>query len=240
MHSFLPLFSLLPLAGLIRIAQQEEARSGLSWAWILLMLLLAALFLLWWLLGPGAKERRRKMADLPKPVAPEPPVTFGRIDKAASASPSAAAPTPAAGSISSAPAVSLETPAAAATVEGAPEGDSGVADRALAETDAEKSLPAGPQAAASQREAKTEPDNLRKLDGIGPKVAGVLAANGIDTFAQLADTSVARLGEILEGEGLKFMKPDTWPAQAAFAAAGDWDGLQNLQSELKGGHPGEK
>ena len=66
-------------------------------------------------------------------------------------------------------------------------------------------------------------------------MAGILTTNGIATFAQLAKASAEQLHEILEAEGLKFMKPDTWPEQAGFAAKGDWDGLQGLQDQLKGG-----
>ena len=29
--------------------------------------------------------------------------------------------------------------------------------------------------------------------------------------------------------------PSTWPEQASLAAAGEWDALQALQDELKGG-----
>jgi predicted flap endonuclease-1-like 5' DNA nuclease len=66
-------------------------------------------------------------------------------------------------------------------------------------------------------------------------VAGILTANGVATFAQLAEASAEQLHEILEAEGLKFMKPDTWPEQAEFAASEDWIGLQNLHGQLKGG-----
>ncbi|MBN2007377.1 MAG: DUF4332 domain-containing protein [Anaerolineae bacterium] len=78
-------------------------------------------------------------------------------------------------------------------------------------------------------------DDLRRVEGIGPKVAGLLQKAGITTFAQLAQTDVARLKEILEAENLPFINPETWPDQAALAAGGDWDGLSKLQTGLKGG-----
>jgi len=79
------------------------------------------------------------------------------------------------------------------------------------------------------------PDELNRIEGIGPKVTSLLQAAGILTFAQLAETEVAQLKSILADASLQFMKPDAWPEQAAFAAAEDWDRLAALQDELKGG-----
>ena len=78
-------------------------------------------------------------------------------------------------------------------------------------------------------------DDLKRIAGIGPKIAGVLQAAGIDTYAQLAATDVERLGQILGDAGIRVADPGTWPEQAGLAAAGDWDGLARLQSQLKGG-----
>lgn len=81
-----------------------------------------------------------------------------------------------------------------------------------------------------------EPDDLQKIEGIGPKISSVLNAAGIVTFAQLAETSVAQLNQIVrEDAGITIAFPDTWPEQAALAAAGKWAELAALQDELKGG-----
>jgi predicted flap endonuclease-1-like 5' DNA nuclease len=81
-----------------------------------------------------------------------------------------------------------------------------------------------------------EPDDLTKIEGIGPKISGLLQAAGILTFSQLASADVGKLGEILSAEGLdKLANPGTWPEQAGLAAAGKWDELNVLQDELKGG-----
>lgn len=80
-----------------------------------------------------------------------------------------------------------------------------------------------------------EPDNLRRIEGVGPKISGVLIAAGVRTFAGLAATDVERLREILREGGVRVGDPGTWPEQAALAAAGDWDGLAALQGQLKGG-----
>lgn len=78
-------------------------------------------------------------------------------------------------------------------------------------------------------------DDLKVIEGIGPKIATLLQEAGILTFAQLAESEVDRLREILRGAGLAFADPTTWPEQARLAAAGDWEGLKALQQKLKGG-----
>ncbi len=86
--------------------------------------------------------------------------------------------------------------------------------------------------------ASAEPagqDDLTILEGIGPKIAGTLQAVGITTFAQLAATDVTRLEEILQSADLRLADPGTWPEQAALAAAGKQEELQQLMGQLKGG-----
>ena len=81
-----------------------------------------------------------------------------------------------------------------------------------------------------------EPDNLRRIEGIGPKISGVLQAAGITTFDQLAATDVSQLRQILTEAGLAALAdPSTWPEQAGLAAADKWDALEALQDGLKGG-----
>jgi len=81
-------------------------------------------------------------------------------------------------------------------------------------------------------------DDLTRIEGIGPKIAGVLQAAGITSFAQLADADTQRLREILEQADprlLRLAQPATWPEQSALAAAGEWEALEALQNQLKGG-----
>lgn len=83
-----------------------------------------------------------------------------------------------------------------------------------------------------------EADDLKRIEGIGPRIAGVLQGAGITTFGQLANTPAEKLGEILEAEDprlLRLADPTTWPQQAALAAEGNWPALEELQDELKGG-----
>lgn len=91
-------------------------------------------------------------------------------------------------------------------------------------------------AAVVEKPAPVTPDDLRKIEGIGPKIASILNEAGIFTFAQLAEASVEQLNKIVrEDAGITIAFPDTWPEQAALAAAGKWEELEALQDSLKGG-----
>lgn len=69
--------------------------------------------------------------------------------------------------------------------------------------------------------------HLQRVKGIGAKVAGLLAANGICNLAELAQTPVETLQTLLAdaGRGFSAKDPATWPQQAAqlVAEAGDLD-----------------
>jgi predicted flap endonuclease-1-like 5' DNA nuclease len=80
------------------------------------------------------------------------------------------------------------------------------------------------------------PDDLKKIEGIGPKIEGILHDAGVLTFAQLAAATVSSLEKIVrEDAGIRIAFPDTWPEQAALAASDSWAALEKLQDELKGG-----
>lgn len=78
------------------------------------------------------------------------------------------------------------------------------------------------------------PDDLQKIEGIGPKSATALNRIGINTYVQLAgydpQTLLAELDAAGEDIGLNSVR--TWPAQAALAAAGRWNALKYIQDEL--------
>lgn len=80
-----------------------------------------------------------------------------------------------------------------------------------------------------------EPDDLKVIEGIGPKIVGLLHDSGIVTFAQLSNMQLINLEVILKEADMQFVNPNTWAEQAALAAEGQWDELQKLQDELKGG-----
>ena len=85
--------------------------------------------------------------------------------------------------------------------------------------------------------AKKE-DNLTKIEGIGPKIAGILKDAGFDTFKKLSEAKAEKISEILvEAGGNAYNRFDTttWPEQAKLAADGKWDELKELQDKLSGG-----
>lgn len=79
------------------------------------------------------------------------------------------------------------------------------------------------------------PDDLKIVEGIGPKIEKLLNAAGIHTFTDLASAPVARLQEIMLAANLRIADPTTWPQQAKLAAEGKMEELQAFQDTLKGG-----
>lgn len=92
--------------------------------------------------------------------------------------------------------------------------------------------PAPVKAAAPAPEAG-EKDQLRKIEGIGPKIEGLLHEAGILTFAQLASAEVDKIKEVLAAAGKRYQMhdPTSWPLQAGMAAEGKWDELKKWQDE---------
>ena len=84
---------------------------------------------------------------------------------------------------------------------------------------------------------ESKPDDLKKIEGIGPKIASILVNAGIDTFAKLAEKDPEEIREILLKEGKRYAShnPATWPRQAKLAAEGKWEELKKWQDELDGG-----
>ncbi len=83
--------------------------------------------------------------------------------------------------------------------------------------------------------APATPDDLKIIEGIGPKIEKMLNVAGISTFAALASTEVSRLAAILSAANLRIADPTTWPEQARLAAGGKMEELQAYQDQLKGG-----
>jgi len=94
-----------------------------------------------------------------------------------------------------------------------------------------------PVAAAPAATTDAKPDDLKKIEGVGPKIAEVLAGAGYTTYALLAKADPEKIREALleAGPRYKMHDPTTWPQQAELAANGEWDKLQVLQDELDGG-----
>jgi large subunit ribosomal protein L27 len=93
------------------------------------------------------------------------------------------------------------------------------------------------KAAAPKKEKAPKLDDLKIIEGVGPKIETLLKEGGIATWAELSEAPVERLKEILDAAGPRYQihDPSTWPAQAKFAAEGKWDELKEYQEMLIGG-----
>ncbi len=91
--------------------------------------------------------------------------------------------------------------------------------------------------AAAAAPVSNQKDDLKVVEGIGPKIEELFNNAGIYSFAQLADAPVVKLKSILDNAGSRFQihDPSTWSAQAALARDGKWDELKVWQDELNKG-----
>lgn len=210
-----------------------QATGSVGWLGVLIVLLLL-IPLVWWLRrsteeavpsaasGPAITHHvpERSLAET-APPRPAPEITTPPTNLTSETGP---AETPSAVQVSGEPAeavIASATPEVAVEAEltGPPNGSAAV-----------------PEPVAQAGGEPPMPDDLTIIEGIGPKIAGILQTAGITTLVQLANTDVDHLREILNEAGLtRLANPGTWPEQAQLAAAGDWDGFKKLQGELKGG-----
>lgn len=90
-----------------------------------------------------------------------------------------------------------------------------------------KSKAAKPKAGA----AAGASDDLTQINGIGPRLASVLSAGGVTTYAQLEHASADELRGIVAASGaLTPPSLETWPTQASYAGRGDWEGLASYNA----------
>ena len=96
---------------------------------------------------------------------------------------------------------------------------------------------ATPAFVADLPKAVIKKDNLKRIEGIGPKIEEILNEDGIQNFAQLAATNSEHISLLLNAAGTRFHmhNPETWPQQSALARDGKWDELKELQDRLDGG-----
>jgi len=125
---------------------------------------------------------------------------------------------------------------AAPKSEPAPKAKAPVAAPEVTEAAAEVEA-AAEKKAAPKKEKAPKLDDLKIIEGVGPKIETLLKDGGINTWAELAAASVDRLKEILDAAGPRYQihDPSTWPAQAKFAAEGKWEELKDYQEMLMGG-----
>ena len=83
----------------------------------------------------------------------------------------------------------------------------------------------------------TTKDDLKKIEGIGPKIENLLQEAGIDTFEKLKNSDRDTIKAILDAAGPQYRmhEPETWPLQASMAFKGEWEKLEEYQDFLLGG-----
>ncbi|PSR08490.1 MAG: 50S ribosomal protein L27 [Bacteroidetes bacterium] len=134
-------------------------------------------------------------------------------------------------------------PADAVAVAAAPK-----AAKATAPVAEARSVAAPAAAAAPAGEKVTLPsgktikqDDLKMIEGIGPKIEGLLHDAGIKTWADLANAPTEQVQAILDEAGPRYRihEPTTWAKQARLAADGNWAELEAYQDHLDGGREPE-
>jgi len=80
-------------------------------------------------------------------------------------------------------------------------------------------------------------DNLQIVEGIGPKIEGLLKDAGINNWAALAAKTPEDLKSILDDAGSRYRmhNPSSWPKQAKLAENGKWKELVVFQQFLDAG-----
>lgn len=84
---------------------------------------------------------------------------------------------------------------------------------------------------------KIKQDDLKIVEGIGPKIEGLFHNFDITTWKALSETSVDKCQEVLKsgGERYRIHDPASWPMQARMAYEGKWKDLVKWQDEHKAG-----
>lgn len=80
-------------------------------------------------------------------------------------------------------------------------------------------------------------DDLKVVEGIGPKIESLLHADGILTMRLLATVETSRVQKVLDAAGPRYRmhNPKTWSTQAELIADEKWDELKEYQDFLVGG-----
>ncbi len=84
---------------------------------------------------------------------------------------------------------------------------------------------------------KVKEDDLKIVEGIGPKIEQLFHSFDIKTWKALSEASVAKCQEVLDfgGDRYRIHDPSSWPMQAKMAYEGRWKSLIKWQDEHKAG-----
>lgn len=80
-------------------------------------------------------------------------------------------------------------------------------------------------------------NDLKLVEGIGPKIEGLFHDFGIKTWKELAETSADKCQEVLDSGGKRYRihDPASWPMQAKMAHEGHWAQLIEWQEKHRAG-----
>ncbi len=84
---------------------------------------------------------------------------------------------------------------------------------------------------------RVKQDDLKIVEGIGPKIEGLFHNFDIKTWKALSEVSVAKCQEVLNsgGDRYRIHDPASWPMQAKMAYKGQWKKLVKWQDDHKAG-----
>ena len=217
--------------------------------WLIIVVLLVIGIGLWWLVGrsdkPSAPPVDRKVEE--RPTAP-PTAALAREPEPVVLSPKVADVPPAPVVVPVAkPVTAPKAKAAAPVAKAAPKAKATPKKTAAPKaTPAAKAAPkkaapvakpaAAPKAAPKPKAKPSVPDDLLLVKGIGPKVAALLAGEGVTRFEQIAAWGNADIAAIDDKLGTFRGRPtrDKWVEQAGYLARGDRAGFEAKFGKLEG------
>jgi len=121
------------------------------------------------------------------------------------------------------------------------EGDTGDSAESFSSAEAQVSVPEeapfDATAAKAALRKNIKQDDLKLIEGIGPKIENLFHNHGVNTWLKLADLNVAQCREVLMTGGPRYRlhDPASWPMQARMAAEGKWKDLARWQDDHKHG-----
>lgn len=100
----------------------------------------------------------------------------------------------------------------------------------------ESSYEATPSPSANSQSLEGLPEDLKVVEGIGPKIELLLKESGIKGLKDLSVVPVEDLKEILAKGGTRYRlnDPTSWPEQARLLVSGEFDKFKNFTSNLFG------
>lgn len=117
------------------------------------------------------------------------------------------------------------------------EGITGSASLAAMDPVEVEPFPFDAQAASKAMGVKIKNNDLKVVEGIGPKIEKLFQEHGIATWEALSNATVAQCRTILDdgGDQYKLHDPASWPMQAKMCHEGEWKILAKWQHEHKHG-----